>query len=456
MFWRRKTIIAIIGISALAITFSIILIILKKSTRPAQVLQVGAGIRPLCSGHNDCPANWMYCVGGECYSYSVTGWVGKGCNVDKDCGNLMLNCVSGKCQREVGEVGGCRFSQDCVDQYGETNPGRWSCTNGQCIKFATYVEAYWDGEKWVSYSWHFGGSPACILNSDCEPGSFCDEYVCRWRINRDSCRIDDECGVLPSDPNAKYICADAAGQHITTVGATGTCQLIENACDLTALLIRPQLLVDPPCGPGRHCEVRTDIGGSFGWDRMPYCVPDEGTTSVNGQPPAGWTDISCPGGTVIERCSNTTVSQRVRYCSNDPNYATNAIRWNGWQGENRESCTLRGEAWSELSSRSVSSTAPAGFYDTSRCALGSRVVRCSNTYPGQLVSYCDDDMMGTVIHWDNWVGPNGETCGLTGEIIASASAWRGFKPTPKILFRGRSKMTFSEFFRGLWESYRNQ
>ena len=62
MFWKKKTVIVVTALSVLALA----LIILNKSTRPTQVLQLGAGLRPTCSGHNDCPGNWMYCSGGEC------------------------------------------------------------------------------------------------------------------------------------------------------------------------------------------------------------------------------------------------------------------------------------------------------------------------------------------------------------------------------------------------------
>lgn len=424
----KKIIVIVIGFSALAVIAAIILVILK-STRPAQVLQVGAGLRPTCSNHNDCPNNWMYCSGGECYSYTTGGGVGKGCNINKDCGNMMLNCVNGTCQRVVGEPGGCSISQDCADQYRNTDPGAWSCTNSQCIKLggrSSGTAQYFDGTNWQNY-W---SSAACVLNADCGPGRTCSEYGCFWFTNRNPCYGDGECGLLPSDPNKKYVCVNATGQNITYKNSdgtvTGTCQLWD-ACDS-----RLEMVGGPTCGPGTHCEARTSMGTPMGQKRRGMCVADAGTTASAGQTPQEWISLECPGGTVIERCSSTATNQRVRYCSNDP---TNTIRWNGWQGPNNEYCIKGGEVRGAAGQTGTLPTnVPAGFYDTTGCALGTRVERCSNTYLGQRVSYCTEDEANperSVVRVNNWVGPNGETCGLNGENIASPSAWRGATPTPK-------------------------
>lgn len=333
---------------------------------------------------------------------------------------MMLNCVNGTCQRVVGEPGGCSVSQDCADQYRATNPGFWSCTNGQCIKLGLRpdgTDQYFGSDG----QWHaYGSVAACVLNSDCGEGAICDEYGCLWQTNRTSCHGDGECGLLPSDPNKKYVCVDASGQHLSWGAATGTCVLWDS-CD--ARLVT--------CGAGTHCESRTWGASSTGADRGGLCMPDAGTTASAGQTPQGWTTISCPGGTVIERCSNTADDQRVRYCSNNP---TNVIRWNGWHGPNNEYCVRTGEVRGTAGqSGTLPTNVPAGFYDTTGCALGTRVERCSNTYPGQRVSYCSEDEANperSVVRVDNWVGPNGETCGLSGEIVASASSWRSVQPTP--------------------------
>ncbi|MBU4056139.1 MAG: hypothetical protein KKA41_17415, partial [Proteobacteria bacterium] len=248
------------------------------------------------------------------------------------------------------------------------------------------------------------------------------------------CHSNGECGLLPSDPNKKYVCVDASGQDLASGlvldgSATGTC-VIWDGCDPRLQMLNGQ---NKPCGPGTHCEVVT--WGSTGGDRMTFCIADEGTTSIGGQPVQGWTSLECPGGTVIERCSNTATNQRVRYCSNDPDYATNAIRWNGWVGPSEQTCVSGGELWGVAPQHpnepvTLPSNAPAGFYDTHYgenndiCPLGTRITRCSNTYPGQLVSYCaghDADPEQSVIRWDNWVGPNDETCTTQGENIATSS-----------------------------------
>lgn len=397
-----------------------------------------AAVRPSCVSHNDCPNNWMYCSGGECYSYTMADGVGAGCSNNNDCKNMMLNCVNGRCQRVVGEVGGCSISQDCVDQYRNTDQeGFWSCTNSQCIKLGgrpNGSDQYFDGTNWQEY----GTRTACIHNSDCGPGATCSEYGCVWNTNRNQCHNDYECGLLPKDPNKKYVCVDASGQNIPRINDgvnTGTCELWD-ACDP-----KLEMVGGPTCGSGTHCEARTSgtaVGTPVGGNRRGTCVADAGTVPQAGQTPQGWTN-PCPGGTIIERCSNTANGQRIRYCSNDPNFETNAIRWNGWQGPNGEGCIMGGEVWGTANQpRNIPlpSNVPASFYNTTGCALGTRIERCSNTYPGQRVSYCTEDEANperSVVRSDNWVGSNGETCGLTGEIVANASAdavsWNNSEPT---------------------------
>lgn len=406
-----------------------------------------AAVRPPCSSHNDCPGHWMYCSGGECYSYTMGGGVGSGCSTNNDCKNLMLNCVAGRCQRVVGEPGGCSRAQECLDQFANTDPGFWSCTNGQCIKFNPSFRPGGTGQYYGSDGqWHnYGSSTACLLNSECESGSTCDEYGCVWHTNRDKCRMTNECGALPSNPNNIYMCVDASGNQVGEIysdvvsSETGTCVEVD-ACDDERLLWQVAGTVDGRgCGAGTHCEVRTSWGGTMGNDRQGFCVSDDGTTASAGQTPQGWTTISCPGGTIIERCSNTAQNQRVRYCSNDPNYATNAIRWNGWVGSSDQTCVSTGELWGAAPQDPGNippkpSNVPAGFYDTTGCALGTRVERCSNTYPGQRVSYCTEDEANpveSVVRADNWVGPNGETCGLTGQIVANASAGSSATTAPR-------------------------
>lgn len=372
--------------------------------------QYASGIRPTCNSHNDCPANWMYCSAGECWSYATGPGVGGSCGTDSDCVNTLLHCINGSCQRVVGDPGGCSNSFDCVDQYkGGDNEGRWSCTNSQCIKMVQASKKYWNGEELVSY----GTTAACIHTSDCGPGAICDEYGCHLFINKQPCYSMYECAKLHSDPNKRYVCVDSFGELIdrnSNVG--GTCEE-RDACDSSLIT----------CGPGTHCRPTTF--GSVVVIRTGKCFPDEGTTALNGQPPEGWQTIECGEEDLIERCSNNSDHQRVRFCRND---LSNAVRWNRWIGTNKQRCVKGGELWGH-SGQSLSDRkglgVPEDFYDASGCPYtGTRISRCSNTVEGQLVSFCSTDRKNperSIKRQDNWSGPNGITCSKEGMVIPNAS-----------------------------------
>lgn len=403
----------IIVLSLLFLSFAAISISVYAVSREVGDIRSFAK-NPSCNSHNDCPPNWMYCIGGECYSYTTGPGVGSGCSITDErlgkdtCGNAMLHCINGKCQRVVGEPGGCSTSYDCVKKYKGVDDGRWSCTNGQCIKVKS-VEEYHDGEKWVKY----GSSAACVTNYDCGPGAICDEGGCHFQTNKEPCSLYG-CGAMHPDPNKRYVCVGSSGEIIE--GAKKGTYTLEGGTCVEMDVCDSRLIT---CGPGTHCESITDQNRRYG-----KCRPDEGTVAINNEPPDGWYDIECEDGELIERCSNSTSDQRVRYCSNNPD---KVIRWNYWRGANDQRCVEGGEIWGDalqsLADRQPSNV-PKDFYDPTGCLLGTRIARCSNINEGQLVSYCstdEDNPERSIKRFDNWVGPNGETCSTEGMVLPDAS-----------------------------------
>jgi hypothetical protein len=415
----------IIVISLVFLSIAVISMSVYAVSREVGDIRSFAGPNPSCNTHNDCPPNWMYCIGGQCYSYTIGPGVGSSCTVTPEygdtCDNALLHCINGRCQRVVGEPGGCTTSYDCVRKYKGVDDGPWSCTNGQCIKFERGAEQYWNGDEWVKY----GSRAACITTNDCGPGAVCDGGGCHLQINKEPCSLYG-CEALHPDPNKKYVCVDSSGEIIDKKKGTytpegGTCKEID-VCD-------PRLIV---CGPGTHCKPAIHQSRRFG-----KCYPDEGTTAINNEPPEGWYDIKCEGGELIERCSNSTSDQRVRYCSNNPD---EVIRWNGWRGANDQKCIEGGEIWGHsgqsLAERKPSDV-PKDFYDPSGCPTGTRLARCSNINEGQLVSFCSTDKDNperSVKRFDNWVGPNGETCTTEGMVLpdASVKTYKDLKPSPSL------------------------